>query len=68
MPVSTENYLELSSAFSGAAYLKLFVRVPWNLPKVVVMHAAEVNAEQILRPKHVVVLDDAVATLAERIK
>jgi len=39
-----------------------------NLPRVVVMHAAEVNAEQILRPKHVVVLDDAVATLAERIK
>jgi len=39
-----------------------------NMPKVVVMNASEVNAEQILRPKHVVVLDDAVKTLAERIK
>jgi len=39
-----------------------------NMPKVVVMHAAEVNAEQILRPKHVVVFEDAVQTLAGRIK
>jgi large subunit ribosomal protein L4 len=39
-----------------------------NIPGVKVIDAAQLNAEDILRPKYVVILDDAFETLAGRLK
>ncbi|MEM6821761.1 MAG: 50S ribosomal protein L4 [Verrucomicrobiota bacterium] len=39
-----------------------------NIPKLEIIQASEVNSENILRPKHVVVFDDALSVLSERIK
>ena len=39
-----------------------------NIPGLAIVHVSEVNAEHVLRPKNVLVIEEAMAALGERIK
>jgi len=62
------NNLSGSILFITKEFDKPFFLSGRNIPRLEMKSIHEVNAEHVLRPKHIVIFDDALPALAERIK
>lgn len=64
----SKNKIEGSALIVTKEVDRKLLRSGRNIPGVEIVHVSELNAEHVLRPKNVVVIEDAMSALGERIK